>query len=212
MKKSMLTDNPDIKDSLTLMELERREGNDRSAGILAAAILDDRLSSAIESRLRPLSKPMRDRLFGEYGAMSEFGIKIDMGFALGLYGQDAHEDLTAIRRVRNRFAHRKEFGRFDHPEIRKFCDPLKSHKHVPSLGLLLEEKAPQTPRERFFRTCQALLMAIVGENFRDVPRQPDPEYLPQPSPGKSAKSPRVRNRSGRRKPTTPQPPPQSSQG
>jgi hypothetical protein len=102
---------------------EIAKSSPRAAAIVAAAFLDERLTAAIHSRLLPLSKEIKNRMFGDHGMRT--AAKVDLGFALGLYGQEALDDLTTIRKIRNTFAHKEEIRDFEHSEIDKLCKGLR---------------------------------------------------------------------------------------
>lgn len=61
---------------------------------------------------------MRKRLFDGYGPMSSFSGKIDMAYALQIITKKAYDELTTIRRLRNKFAHSIALVSFDSDEIR----------------------------------------------------------------------------------------------
>ena len=61
---------------------------------------------------------MRKRLFDGYGPMSSLSGKIDMAYALKVITKKAYDDLTTIRRLRNKFAHSMALVNFDSAEIR----------------------------------------------------------------------------------------------
>ena len=83
-------------------ELEQQ--TDRGAAIIGAAFLEARLEEAIRSRLIGTGEPV-DALFKGEAPLRTFRAKIDMGFALGLFGPRIHRDLNLIRKIRNKFAH-----------------------------------------------------------------------------------------------------------
>jgi DNA-binding MltR family transcriptional regulator len=73
--------------------------------LVSAAALDRTLERAIATRLPSLNREFRDRLFDESRPLRSFSAKIDLGFALGLADRETYKRLTAIRKVRNLFAH-----------------------------------------------------------------------------------------------------------
>ena len=86
------------------VELEQQ--TPRGAAIVAAAVLEDLLALVIQRRLIELSSKRTEALFGKMAPLSTFSAKIEMGFALGLYGEDGRAYLDLIRDVRNKFAHK----------------------------------------------------------------------------------------------------------
>lgn len=82
-------------------------GRKANAGmvLVSTAALDRTLERAIETKLPSLNREFRDKLFGEFGALRDFSAKSDLAFALGIIDRPTYRRLTAIRRVRNLFAH-----------------------------------------------------------------------------------------------------------
>jgi DNA-binding MltR family transcriptional regulator len=154
---------------------EIAEATPRAAAIVAAAFLDDRLTVAIESRLHPMSNSMRERLFGERGGLRSATAKADLGYALGLYGQEAHDDLAAIRKIRDRFAHKEEIRDFDHPEIGKFVSGLRLYKRFKDPKTL--HKSLGTNEGKFLRCVQILLSYLHSETVANKPELTSPKFL-----------------------------------
>jgi hypothetical protein len=157
----------------TIREIETQ--TDRGAAILAAALIDDHLIPVIETKFHPLSKTVRDRLIGEFGALGNFSIKIDLAFALSLYGEITMSDLHIIRRIRNRFAHRSSMRSFDHPDIKKLVSLIKlPDKYPPGY----KGRLTGDPRQRF-QYCVAVIIGALGEMLVKNPRYP-PSFIPMP--------------------------------
>lgn len=89
------------------------------AVMVAAAVLDQTLEQAITTKFVHLNSDMRKRLYGERGPVGTFSAKIDLGFALGLFDSDTYKRLSAIRQVRNLFAHTAQSLSFDNEEVRE---------------------------------------------------------------------------------------------
>ena len=58
--------------------------------------------------------------------------KIDLGFAIGLFGKETSDDLHRVRIIRNRFAHGVGISSFYHDSIAKFCAQFTTPKRVGS--------------------------------------------------------------------------------
>ena len=125
--------------------------NDRSAAITLATLVDDQLGVAIEARLVPLSNTLRGRIYADRGPLGSFSAKIDMGFALGLYGKQTRSNLHLARRIRNRFAHKFTVSSFENEEIASLCKSLKA---TDVLGKDMKELIPRFPevKTRYFVT------------------------------------------------------------
>jgi hypothetical protein len=115
----------------TLRDLERdRETtdaidrhDDRSAAILAASFLEDRLTRGIKARLIPDAKAQKK--FLEYpGPISTFAAKIDLAYLMGILDPGTTQRLHVIREVRNIFAHELGEITFNGSQIEKLCKKL----------------------------------------------------------------------------------------
>jgi hypothetical protein len=97
---------------------------DRGAGIIAAAIVEDHIQAAIETRLwiHQATEGVRKSLFKGYGPLSSFGAKIDLAYAMGLIPDGNHSLLHNVRLIRNSFAH--DMGRMSFRARRELCATL----------------------------------------------------------------------------------------
>jgi hypothetical protein len=99
---------------------ELEKGPHRVAGIMAAASLENALEYAIAQRFSQISrtKPTEfESLFRYPKLLSSFGAKIEIGYAIGIYGKLVRSDLDTVRRIRNAFAHSKILIDFSTPEV-----------------------------------------------------------------------------------------------
>jgi hypothetical protein len=163
--------------------------SDRAAAIVAATLVEDHLTRLLRWNLEHDGKAL-DQLFLPGRALGEFGVKIDLGYLMGLYSKPAKKELDTIRRVRNAFAHRMEVRDFTHDEPRERSNNLKlwesqeikisapeglkvQAKLVMTIGQRLEvgeretlmfpaptAATPITSRERFVTACK-FYIAIV---------------------------------------------------
>ena len=76
-----------------------------STALVGAAIADQQLQDAILTKMRPLNRDQRGRLFTGYGPLSSLSAKIDIAFAMGLLDSVTYDRLSVVRRIRNLFAH-----------------------------------------------------------------------------------------------------------
>lgn len=138
--------------------------SERAGAIVAAAQVEDALASAIRGRLRELSPSQDDAVFeGMNAPLNTFSAKIELGFALAIYGEPVAEDLRAIKAVRNRFAHVIAARSFHDSHVSRQCMKL----HCPAF--LAAEKGgeeEQDPRARYQSTVGQLFMglALIGAN------------------------------------------------
>jgi DNA-binding MltR family transcriptional regulator len=90
---------------------------DGHVAIVGAASMDRNLERAIQTKMRELSRDMKDRLFDGYGPLSNFAAKIDVAFALGVIEKDIYDDLRTVNRLRVKFAHSGKITNFADPKI-----------------------------------------------------------------------------------------------
>jgi DNA-binding MltR family transcriptional regulator len=112
--------NDEIHKAIQRLETE----SDRSVGIVAAAILEGHITSAIKRRWHDHPVTIQ-RMLQIDGPLGNFGPKIDLVFLMGLISPEAHHDLTLIKKVRNKFAHYFDVEGFDTPVIKGWCFDLR---------------------------------------------------------------------------------------
>jgi hypothetical protein len=171
---------------------------DRVAGLLAPTILDARLESVIKSRWHNTKD---GKLFGELfrdgGQLGNSVTRIQIGFAMGLYDEDAYSDLRNIAKIRNDFAHRLEAKDFSYQSIRDRANNLRlpdKHKATIRSESFVAEKAPvprsnkvslldgmlkrsilrkaSDPRTRFLRAIEIIVIKLWYIEHPDEPVQP----------------------------------------
>jgi len=103
-----------------------QEKSDRTTAIIAGALLDMFLELAIRSKLVPWDDDNEKQLFSGSGPLSTMSAKIDLAYALGLFGKRIHIELHHIREIRNAFAHTVANITFDMPEVANVCARLKT--------------------------------------------------------------------------------------
>ena len=98
--------------------------SDRGAAILAAAQFEEWLRERITSRFVKISKTLDKKLFDGFGPLSTFAAKIDIAYALELYGEDIRKGLHTIKHNRNKFAHTSKPLYFSDNAISELCCKL----------------------------------------------------------------------------------------
>lgn len=110
-----------LPQDLNEFDTRLRGESDRSAALLAAALLDAQLEDLFRARL----KHHQDRLLVFDGPLASFWSRIKMARALDWIDGDVERDLDVIRDIRNRFAHSFEQDlNFEESEIRGWCSSL----------------------------------------------------------------------------------------
>lgn len=160
-------------DDISLLLREIESTNDRSTAIMGSSFLDHFIGLAITSRLRPISRTLQDKLFEGSGPFATFSAKINVGFALSLYEDEARHDLHLIRDIRNDFAHSMTPRRFGDIDIRKLCDQLRSPRRI-DRGSQCE---PNDPKQRFLDTVLHLATGLAYEAHNEGRRPEPPRWL-----------------------------------
>jgi hypothetical protein len=146
-----------------ILDAINKGDSDTHAAILGGTFVEGTLKDAILSHLVVLSEPQQADLFRSSGPLSTFDSMIIMGRALGLYDSKAKHDLTAIRHVRNAFAHGRKVRRFDQKEVADVCNSFHSLGLAKTVG-----EDPQTPREKF-----SLAVRILATRFLKYSAEPE---------------------------------------
>ena len=163
--------------------------SDRAAGLVAAAIAEQRLEEALRSRFRFDNLTVSQGLFQPSGALGPFSTKIDLAHLLGILSDEAHRDLINLKNVRNSFAHKLHLDSFDAQSIKDRCMnfalidryvgpvPPMAAAHDPKeptlyLGLPDYEQKKIDPRFRYVMTAQ-IFSFILGAGSDD-PSKPLP--------------------------------------
>src|SRR5215831_12873678 len=159
------------KEIWTLQEHERHAmdeiaaSSDRAAAIVLTAIIDDRVDAVIRKHLHQ-DKKVLEKLFHSSGPIGAFSAKIDLGYLLGIYGDDSLKDLHTIRKIRNEFAHNLAIQKFTESKIRDltknltFPDRFTVRAETPDGQEVALIALPKNhgPRRRFTVTCQMFIM------------------------------------------------------
>ena len=143
---------------------------DRGVPLTAAAMLDDVTKGILEAFFASNSES--ERLLGGFNApLGTFSSRISACYALALIGEDEYHELTVIRKIRNKYAHRWESVSFENDSIRDLCGNL------PWRGPA-EYEAGANPRVRFSTAVAMLLVdlmwrvRLVDEEKRNVKSWP----------------------------------------
>jgi DNA-binding MltR family transcriptional regulator len=108
---------------------ELDKGTDRSAAIIALALIDARLSEVLRKKLTPddssYSARIRKQLFRPDGALGSFSARICLCHLMGVLTAEAHTDLIILAKIRNDFARYAKHDNFECESIRARCNNLK---------------------------------------------------------------------------------------
>jgi hypothetical protein len=112
-------------ETVRAIEREFYGQNDRACGILFGEWIGFSLERALKSVFRAdLPSTIARKLFDFEGSVGSLAGKIDLAFALSLFGRQTYHDLGLIRLIRNEFAHCRLPLRFDLPEVKEVCANL----------------------------------------------------------------------------------------
>ena len=130
-----------------------REESDRACAILGAALLDARLERLFRSRL----KHCADELLRNSGPIGTFSARNRIAHGLEWIDRDVFQDLEAIRKIRNDFAHS-----FDHElsftdqSVEARCSNLKT-----PIALIEGHEVAITRPQRQLSTAEIRAMSAV---------------------------------------------------
>jgi hypothetical protein len=115
---------PDEHHLATYSELLTAE-SDRSAAIMASAFVEQTLWVMLNSFTVDAGEQVRKQWFeGATAPFRSFSAKIELGYAIGIYGPLTKGRLDRIRNIRNVFAHRSLPLDFTHPTLKDECAKL----------------------------------------------------------------------------------------
>lgn len=117
---------------------ELYKSSDRAAAIMAATIVENRLTAAIKHRFNPHIAVQKE-MFRSSGPLGSFSAKIKLAYLMGLCSDEAYNDLEIMKEIRNRFAHRLDVKDFNSQRIADWC------KNFKLIELMVFEVGTQNP-------------------------------------------------------------------
>jgi hypothetical protein len=154
------------------VEREFYEESDRSCWILNAAWTELALERGIRAVLRP---DLPTKFFDFEGPVGTFSAKIQMAYALGIFGSDTRHDLELIKLIRNTFAHSQKPLKFELPEVRAVCDHMKlpgsKWRILPPFMLRLPDTKSESwfnenhPKTRLAIGCYSIIYPVLNFAF-----------------------------------------------
>ncbi|HEV3492587.1 MAG TPA: hypothetical protein VG224_18385 [Reyranella sp.] len=111
---------------LPKMETEFYGTSTRAVCILQGTLLENCLEVAIKSVLRPdLNSTLSKAIFGFDSPAGTFSAKINLAYALSLFGPATYRDFGLIRLIRNEFAHARKPATFADEPLAEVCRHLQ---------------------------------------------------------------------------------------
>jgi DNA-binding MltR family transcriptional regulator len=123
---------------------ELYKSSDRAAAIMAATIVESRLTAALKNRFRP-NIDVQNEMFRSSGPLGSFSAKIKLGCLLGVCSDQAFSDLEIMKNIRNRFAHYLDIKDFQSQRIADWC---KNFKLIESC--VVSEGTKEAPVDTYF--------------------------------------------------------------
>ena len=129
-------------------------------------MIDDRLADAIKFNWHDhiADGELLNRLFRDGAQIGSFGTRIDIGYAIGLYGEETYKDLKSISKIRNAFAHKLAPKDFKNQKVKDWANNLTLPDrfplvHMPSILPFLV--TPENPAKKF----EAAKVFVSGDSI-----------------------------------------------
>jgi len=142
----------------SVFQTEFGKESDRASVILAAAMLDEALTTLLRGHLVPVAGAADSLLDGAYAPISSFSAKIDLTHRLGLISTPFCRDLHVVRRIRNAFAHNLSGCSFDDSAIRNRV--LELERSTRLAERVEDIDRPATPRDQLELVISAMVFSL----------------------------------------------------
>jgi DNA-binding MltR family transcriptional regulator len=159
VKKSKLVNTETID-----LPIEIVTSDDRGCAIVSAAILDALLERLLRKSMLP---NYSDPLFGTYGPLGSFAVKIDLAVALGILTPTEGADLHTIRKIRNAFAHQIDPLEFSRQPIVNLVQGIRLRRST----VIARKTEPRTD----FLSAVAIYIGFIRSRIEQV-KTPSPVH------------------------------------
>jgi hypothetical protein len=159
---------------IAAVENELYNAPDRAAAIIMGSMVEKAIGKLLRNNMR---EEDASGLFKFSGVLGNFSAKVDIAYALNLFGPKVKNDLDIIRRLRNQFAHSQTPIEFTTPAVKQCCDHLmypdspsvlisvKNLKMV--VGPLLRDHVDiSRPRARYYVSCHEIIQRIYFKRIK----------------------------------------------
>ncbi len=143
--RKLTRNHPDKSKLFDVLETAWDDSNDMAAALMFGSLLESTLQQLILTKLTASAREREDKLFGARAPLREFSAKIEIGYALGLYGPLTYSDLDVVRDVRNAFAHTRQPIDFNTLEVANVCRRIKFPKRAQEHGADITDLALESP-------------------------------------------------------------------
>ncbi len=159
----------DKYDDETIGQIDRH--GDRSAAILAASCLEDRLSKLLRAALDE-HENIANSMFKGYGPLATFQSKIDMSYMIGMSDTRMHKTMLRIKEIRNEFAHSPRATSFKTRRISDLCSNFRALSRRPKNYKVPKASADQMNYLISNRPEELFNLTLATSAFgRDTPRR-----------------------------------------
>jgi DNA-binding MltR family transcriptional regulator len=102
---------------------------DRTAAIVACAVLEESLKARLEASLRKKSSTVK-KLLASNGPLGTIFARNSLAYAMEIYDQRTRHNIETIATIRNVFAHRTAVRDFNSDVPRQLCEQLRMNVHA----------------------------------------------------------------------------------
>lgn len=138
------------------------KGSDRDAAILGGSILEELLNRLLRKKL--VQSPIfEDAIENSNGSLSTLSNKIQLSYLMGLISKKMYDNLTVIRKIRNKFAHEIVGSSFENEQIKSKVENNLTYAKIP---LFTEWLSAASVKDQFLLHCTVIEVALVKKIVR----------------------------------------------
>jgi hypothetical protein len=171
------------------MEEEFYGESARATCILQGAMIELAIEAALKGVFKPdLSSTLEKILFNFEGVLGTFASKVNLAYALSIFGPKSYHDLGLIRLMRNEFAHSRKPATFETTEVGQVC----LHLQIPDTDIAMFPDAywrntdeeflrpieTTNAKRRFLICCHTIACRLLEFGHRNEKRPLDSSELP----------------------------------
>ncbi|HTU64322.1 MAG TPA: hypothetical protein VMF52_00110 [Steroidobacteraceae bacterium] len=143
--------------------------SDRAAVVLAISRLDFELGEALKTLF--VDDPLVAKKF-DHGMFQHFGGRIDLAFCLGFLSKPLFDDMHALRKLRNRFAHHHRHADLSDAEARAILSRMRATSQI------LKHAAKDFRNACFVAVASALFVVRLNIRTKARPVVPQDAFWP----------------------------------
>lgn len=139
---------------------------DYAAAITGAALLEAELESLLAGKLKTRTEEFMSRVFSNRGPMADFHSKILIAEGFGYITSPMAAEISAIKDIRNAFAHSKKPLTFDNPVVTSELRAMRMGKAIRHRS---DDQVDMSNRAWFLLTIRILLIMFDEFAASDLP-------------------------------------------